>query len=1269
MPSDRMQRRLDALLDEADAAVSEGAWTAVAEKARAALAIDVDNADALTYLRMAEANLGATPSDVPPPSDGAPAMSTTSSTPEAFAGGRYRVARFLGEGGKKRVFLAHDTLLDRDVAFSLIKTDGLDDVGRERIVREAQAMGRLTHPHIVSIFDIGEHTNADGSRQPYLVQELMAGGDVEGLLEDAGGGLPLARALRIAIEVCRGLEFAHGQGVVHRDLKPGNVWLAADGTAKLGDLGLAVQMGRTRLTQHGMMVGTFGYMPPEQALGAEITPGADLYSLGAMLYELVTGRPPFQGDTPTAVISQHLNATPVAPSWYSDHCPPDLEALILRLLAKRPEERPASAAEVRAALEAVDPEGRSRSHSDSQANPLERLARGVFVGRERELEQLQGALDAAFQRRGSITMLVGEPGIGKTRTVQELETYARMRGATVLWGRAHETAGAPAFWPWVQIGNQYSTEHDLAALGPSLPPTVAPELTRLFPWLRDQGGVADPPPAEPAVAEFRLYEAFTRFLAVAAERAPLVVVLDDLHWADKPTLLLLRHLARELGRTRILVVGTYRDTELARTHPLSEALAELNREGGFQRIVLRGLERSEVASYVRQQAGGDVATEIVDRVFEETEGNPFFLAEVVNLMAQEGTLTAGSVSDIAIPDGVREALGRRLDRISEETNALLQVAAVVGREFTYDTLSLLGERTDDELLRMIEEGLAARVIEELPQPGRYRFTHALMQETLLDELTTTRRVRLHGQVGEALERRWGPLAEERAPRLALHFLESSTLTSAHAEKAYRYATLAAEQAEARQAWSEAARWWGQAVSLIESEAPPADADLAQALYRWGRAQELSADYREAWRNLNRALDLFRERRDGVGFARAVLALPVVAPYPRLKAIREEALELLGDAEPELEALLLELMMFSKVGFGELPWEPASASLLRDEPIYRRLQTINLSTRPELAARVQVLGTMLEWMAEPSSRTNAGIRLESALRVLVASGSRRAATTARQIAAGQAFMGDIARFVHLNEEAIALAERLGDRFNANMGRTDLAAVANSRGDSAEVARLLDETVGTFELTDLIRFQQAFQSGDLDSARAALPSEVSGTWAVPYMRALLLSHLCSVAAASGDFEAARALAVDLGNLLVSVGVGVWRLVVHGFLPDARLLSDLWDPVVREREYDYLLRVSPVRAVYGSLDRQRATLALSLDRMEEAETWFKQSLDWSREVGFVLDEGQCLLGLAEVAERRGDHDRALELLDRAGELFARIEAKYFLDKVIARKEVLKA
>ncbi len=376
--------------------------------------------------------------------------------PTVFGGDRYHVQRFLGEGAKKRVYLAHDARLDRDVAVALIKTEGLDDAGLIRVRREAQAMGRLgDHPHIVTVHDIG-----DEGGQPYIVSQHMAGGAVDDLLQRAPNHrLPLDHVLRTAEQICQALEHAHARGVVHRDLKPGNVWLTVDGTAKLGDFGLAVAFDRPRLTAAGMMVGTVAYMPPEQALGR---PPDDLYSLGAMLYEMVTGRPPFLGDDAVAIISQHINTPPVAPSWHNPEVPRALEALILRLLAKAPEERPESAITVRQALLAIRSTASVVAERvvQEEANPLDRLAAGVFVGREKEMDQLRAGLEETLSGHGQLLMLVGEPGIGKTRTAEELTTYARLRNAQVLWGRCYEGEGAPAFWPWVQVVRAYVHDRD-----------------------------------------------------------------------------------------------------------------------------------------------------------------------------------------------------------------------------------------------------------------------------------------------------------------------------------------------------------------------------------------------------------------------------------------------------------------------------------------------------------------------------------------------------------------------------------------------------------------------------------------------------------------------------------------------------------------------------------------------------------------------------------------------------------------------------------------
>jgi len=738
MASERIQRRIDSLLDEADQAIANEDWPTVASRVRSVLAIDPENGDALAYLAAADRATGGSPSatSIGSTTPTATIPSTTSTQPTSFANGRYQVKRFLGEGGKKKVYLAHDTTLDREVAFALIKSEGLDDTSRTRIQREAQAMGRLgSHPNIVTVFDLGQEGD-----QPYMVTELMGGGDVEGLIEKAvDHRLSLEQAIKIAQETCRGMEFAHSRGIVHRDLKPGNVWLTEDGIAKIGDFGLAVSLDRSRLTTEGMMVGTVSYMPPEQAMGGEVTPRSDLYSLGAMLYEMIAGRPPFLGDDSVAIIGQHINTPPVAPTWHNAQCPRPLDALILRLLAKDPAERPESATDVLSALDAIDlTTGVERTAEGvDEAHALDSLAGGVFVGRQREMGDLKACLEDALSGRGRLVMLVGEPGIGKTRTAQELTTYAGLRGAQVLWGRSYEEQGVPPYWPWVQAIRSYVRETDPDQLRSEMGSGAA-DIAEVVSDVRERlPGLQPAPQLEPDQARFRLFDSIAAFLKTASQRQPLVLVLDDLHWADQPSLALLQFVARELGGARLLIIGTYRDMELSRQHPLSEALGELTRERLFERILLRGLTQEDVGRFVEMTSGNSAPRGLAEAVHTQTEGNPLFITEMVRLLVQEGELRPDKVREtdswtIRIPEGVREVIGRRLNRMSQRCNDALTIAAIIGREFTLAKLQPLVEDVSEErLFEIMEEALASRVIEELPHSvGRYQFTHALIQETL-----------------------------------------------------------------------------------------------------------------------------------------------------------------------------------------------------------------------------------------------------------------------------------------------------------------------------------------------------------------------------------------------------------------------------------------------------------------------------------------------------------------------------------------------------------
>jgi hypothetical protein len=1256
-----MQLVIDALLDEATSSVSAGEWRQVAEKARAALAIDAANEDAATFLQMAFANgvtaePGGTATEPAEQSTGASTHSSTlpgeASDPESFAAGRYKVLRFLGEGGKKRVFLAHDTLLDRDIAFSLIKTDGLDDVGRQRIMREAQTMGRLAHQNIVAIYDIGEHSRPDGSKQLYLVQELMGGGDVEGLLEDADGPLPLQQSLDIAISTARGLEFAHARDVIHRDLKPGNVWLTSDGVAKIGDLGLAVTLGQSRLTSHGMMVGTYGYMPPEQALGQEVTAQADLYSLGAMLYEMVTGRPPFRGDTPTAVISQHLNTQPVAPSWNSEHCPPELEALILRLLAKVPSDRPASATEVRAALEAVDPEGRSVSHSDSGANPLDRLASGVFVGRERELERLRAGLDGALAGHGTLVMLVGEPGIGKTRTTQELETYARMRGAKVLWGRAHESAGAPPYWPWVQAIRAYRDQTADEVRRRQYQP-YAEELQRIFPALRELFPNLPEPPADSEESQFQLFDALSSFLRTVAEETPLVIVLDDLHWSDSATLAMLTYVTRELGRARVFVLGTYRDTDLDRRHPLSQALADLNREDLFTRIPLRGLSLPDTSAYIRRTTDVTPAPALTQQIHDETEGNPFFLSEVVNLMAEEGTLSSPR-AEIQIPEGVRQALGRRLDRLSEEANALLTTLAVVGREFDHALVLALSPDDDDvTTLRLVEEALRARVLEETGAPGRYRFRHALMQQTLLEELSAARQVLLHGQIADALLATYGPENRDHLPELAEHYAESAVLNPAHERLAASTLRRAAESAADALAWDDAARLYEHCLALVTAATDRLGEDEGLLWRELALARFANSDVTTGWEAFERAAELLDERPETLATAAVGIAMGSPGSMMARRPVWER-LATVAETTPSLAAYQL-LSVLAKADYGpagDVVAERAQAMAELLEITDPRVEYLLALRAPQRAS-------------EQGDFTGSLTGFEALRPLAEAAGTQ--ASLLQWLAHDAGAVGDFDRFSRFTTERGELTRASGDRQMGDALEAWLAQLLWLREGPAAFAAQLD-AMPPGPALDLVRAGVALEAGEVVAADDALPPSDHPFLGRPSQRGLFLGLRCRVFLADGDLSAAQAAFATWRDFFEPAHVTA-RLQALGGIDDALCsLADnaLLDQITAECEHLTQWRWSSGGT---GADYLRGAIALMLDRVDVAERWFQTGLEWSEHWGLDTITGRNLYGLAEVAERRGDHALAMQQLDAAGDLFSGRGAKLYLDKVIAKKEILKA
>jgi serine/threonine protein kinase/tetratricopeptide (TPR) repeat protein len=964
---------------------------------------------------------------------------------ERLQNGRYTVLKKLGEGGNGVVYKARDTVLNRVVAIKMLGNAVAGEEAHSRFMREAHVVMKLNHPNIVSIYDVGE----EGEKQ-FFVLEFVDGMSLRELIGAyPEGKCDIQTVLRTGIDVCSALQYAHSQGILHGDIKPENILITQEGTAKLMDFGLARMLQQASVTQEGglavssrmatgyeevdtLLLGgipenyaviltspscdkrdllirkflekgaekgevtlyvtidpgeakalaeqfqsnfhlvicnpqadriieslpnvvklkgvenltdinialtsvfrkldaslsgarracieivsdvllqhhavqtrkwltglipelksrgftilavmnphmhsseeaqailglfdgeiniyeketekglekfvrtkkmhnqgylekasiTAAYVAPEIALGKGADARSDLYSFGAVLYEMVAGKQPFPREDPMKTIFGHIHDHPISAIKLNPKVPQALNECIMRLLEKEPDNRYQTAADLLKVLKEITDEVLSEvlvpSYKAGVVVPSPRpfAAREIqLIDRVEEIRLLREAVDRAVRGEGGVVFLHGEAGIGKTRLARELGAYARLRGMQVLYGRCpalFRMDGVPPYVLWSEVIKDYlqvcTPEQLYKVIG-----YYPGEVSKLAPEIKQKlGTVPQSLPISPEQERDRLFEAVSQFVINISKEVPLLIVLDDLQWTDQSSLLLLHYLARGIYRESLLLLGAYRDTDVDERHPLSTVLTELNRERLLQSAPLKRMSFNDVSEMVKQiLEQEDLPKEFCELIYEKTRGNPFFVEEVIKSLKEEEVIyrerdkwKIREVAKIEFPETVKSVVKARISRLDKECQHVLTMASVVGNDFTFEALCAVTGFEEDKLLELMEKLLKTGLVKErvIRGQGVYSFADVIVRDVLHEEVSLLRHMKLHGIVGNALEKAYAEKIDEHLGELAYHFLEGGDKV-----KALDYFLKAGEKAEKIYALDEASSYFEHALELLEEK--------------------------------------------------------------------------------------------------------------------------------------------------------------------------------------------------------------------------------------------------------------------------------------------------------------------------------------------------------------------------------------------------------------------------------------------------------------------
>jgi hypothetical protein len=672
--------------------------------------------------------------------------------------GGYELLAFIGAGGMGEVYKAHDKNLERPVALKLLPAHLAHDAGRLRRFRaEARAASSLNHPHILVVHDFGEFNG-----RPFIVSEFVEGQTLRARIN--ASPIPVKDAVNIATQVASALAAAHARGIVHRDIKPENVMLRPDGYVKVLDFGLARHVGddddgMPPGTQPGMLVGTLRYMSPEQSRGQAAHEPSDVFSLGLVLFEMLTGQHPFDADSNFAVLHGIQSGTPRASGAGAE-----VDDVIGAMLEKQAPLRPA-AGEVGARLTGFI----TRTPAVTYIS-----RRRSCVGRERERAELRTAYEAAERGAGHCIAVAGEPGIGKSTLVDDFLGEI----ATPVWlgrGRCSERlAGAEAHLPFLEaLDSLLKREPGVAVAMKQHAPGW---YVQIAPVSAEESSAARLLADTKSGSAERLMREMTALLTELARSRPVVLFLDDVHWADVSTVDLLGYLAPRLAQLRVLLLVTYRPTDLTVSrHPFLRLRADLSAHGALREVAVAFLTQEEVAEYVGVQlpeAPGDLAA----LIYKKTEGSPLFMADLVRYLRERG-VPADWATEIErnIPESLRGMIERKLEGLDDGERLLLRAAAVQGFEFdsaiVADALGRDPADVEDALQLLDRVHGLVRLLREQVFPNRlfslrYQFVHVLYQSALYASVSPSRKASWSAKVAGTLESAYGERKNAIAAELA-----------------------------------------------------------------------------------------------------------------------------------------------------------------------------------------------------------------------------------------------------------------------------------------------------------------------------------------------------------------------------------------------------------------------------------------------------------------------------------------------------------------------